>query len=392
MAPRIGLAWDPAGDRKTSIHGGYGVYYDNIITSVVGIANVINGRDGVRTLVLPAPRAFAAWSAPGRRLPESTAAGLAGGAFPSVQISIDPGLKTPYAHHLSIGGDREWADRIVLSANVVYVRGFNQLGTIDYNPIVSELGAVPGAGFRRRPADVGGVSGTSASVLQYTSFGETWYRGVTLSARSRFNRRYQYFASYTVSKAEDNATDFQSAFIPQHNGRGRDPDNLNGLPLGFNPDDEKGPSVQDQRHRFVMSGLYAAPGDIVLALIVNAGSGRPYNILAGVDLNMDGNGGTFPPDRPRRDPANQATAVGRNSGTMPDYATVDLRVSRLFRLGDITFETMIDVFNLFKRTNYTDVQNVFGSGAYPGQPIPSFGEFTQAGPSRQVQIGVKLEF
>ena len=392
LAPRLSVAWDPAGDRRTSIHGGYGVYYENIITSVVGIANVINGRDGVRTLVLPAPRAFAAWSAPGHRLSEPTATALAGGTFPSVQISIDPALKTPYAHHLSIGADRDWADKVVVSANVMYVRGHKQLGTIDYNPIVAELGAVPGAGFVRRPADTGGVPGTSASVLQYTSFGDTWYRGLTLSARSRFNRRYQLFASYTVSKAEDNSTDFQSTFIPQHNGRGRDPDNLDGLPVGFDPHDERGPSLQDQRHRLVMSGLYVAPGDVVVASIVNAGSGRPYNILAGVDLNMDGNGGTFPPDRPRRELADQSTAVGRNSGTLPAFATIDVRVSRLFRLRNVTVEPMVDVFNVLNRTNYTDVQNIFGAGIYPTQPIPSFGELTQAAASRQVQIGVKLEF
>ena len=392
LAPRLSVAWDPSGDRKTSFHGGYGVYYENIITSVVGIANVINGRDGVRTLVLAAPRSFTAWSAPGRRLSESAATALAGGAFPSAQISIDPGLKTPYAHHLSMGVDREWADKVVVNANVVYVRGFDQLGSIDYNPIVAELGAVPGVGFVRRPADIGGVPGTSASVLQYTSFGDTWYRGLTLSARSRFNRGYQLLASYTLSKAEDNSTDFQSTFIPQRNGRGRDPNNLDSLPLGFNPNDERGPSLQDQRHRLVLSGLYVAPGDIVVSSIVNAGSGRPFNILAGADLNIDGNGGTFPPDRPRREPALEATSVGRNSGTLPAFATVDLRVSRLFRVGGVTFEPMLDVFNLLNRTNYTEIQNVFGTGVYPSQPIPSFGEFTQAGPSRQVQFGLKLEF
>ena len=57
-------------------------------------------------------------------------------------------------------------------------------------------------------------------MLQYTSFGETWYRGLTVSATKRFSERYQFLASYTLSKAEDNSTDFQSAFIPQNNGRG----------------------------------------------------------------------------------------------------------------------------------------------------------------------------
>ncbi len=96
-----------------------------------------------------------------------------------------------------------------LSASYVYARGHEQLGTIDYNPIVPALGA------GRRPEDVDGRAGTSASILQYTSFGETWYRGLTLSASRRFDNRYQFLVSYTLSEAEDNSTDFQSAFVPE---------------------------------------------------------------------------------------------------------------------------------------------------------------------------------
>src|SRR3990172_674719 len=103
----------------------------------------------------------------------------------------------------------------------------------------------------------------------------------TLSTNKRFNDRYQFLASYTFSKAEDNSTDFQSAFIPQNNGRGRDPNDLKGLPVGFNPLEEKGPSLQDQRHRFVLSGLYVFPFEIQTSAILTVASGRPYNVLAG---------------------------------------------------------------------------------------------------------------
>ena len=210
----------------------------------------------MRTFVAGLPTSVAAWNAPGHRLPEPAA------AYPSLVISIDPGLETPYAHHVSAGIDRELTSQISLSGSFVYARGFKQLGTIDYNPIVPSLGA------GRRPEDVDGRAGTSASVLQYTSFGETWYRGLTLSLTRRFTGRYQFLASYTWSKAEDNSTDFQSAFVPQRMGQGRSDADLTGLPVGFTPDDEKGPSLQDQRHRFVLSGLYVAPGAVQLSSIV----------------------------------------------------------------------------------------------------------------------------
>jgi len=91
LAPRIAVAWDPKGDGKTSIHGAYGLFYDNQITAIAGITEGINGRDGVRTLVLRFPASLPAWRAPGHKLPEPTT------PYPSLVISIDPGLVTPFA-------------------------------------------------------------------------------------------------------------------------------------------------------------------------------------------------------------------------------------------------------------------------------------------------------
>jgi hypothetical protein len=216
---------------------------------------------------------------------------------------------------------------------------------------------------------------------------------VTLAVNKRFADRNQLMASYTLSKAEDTSTDFQSAFVPQDNGRGRNPQDSTGLPLGFDADSERGSSTQDQRHRFVLSGLYVVPGEVQLSSIVTIASGRPYNILAGADLNGDGNGGAFPPDRARANPADQATSVARNTGTLPNYATVDVRVSRRFRLGGRgRVDGIFEVFNLFNRTNYTEINNIFGPGAYPANPLPTFGQFTQAAPPRQVQLAVKIHF
>lgn len=378
VAPRLGLVWDPKGDRKTTVHGAYGIYYDNLITGIIGITKGINGRDGVRTLVASVPTTVAAWNAPGRRLPEPAT------PYPSLVISIDPGLETPYAHHLAGGVARELPGQMSLSADVIYVRGFKQPSTLDYNPLVPSLGA------GRRPADVNGAPGSSASVLQYTSYGETWYRGLIVSAARRFTNRHQLMVSYTVSKAEDNATDFQSEFIAQDSGRGRNPADLNGLPLAFNPDSEKGPSLQDERHRFVASGIYMLPRAVELSSIVTVGSGRPYNILAGADLNGDGDGGAA--DRARGIATEIATSAVRNAGTLPTQATVDLRVSRRFSFGRANVEGIFEIFNLFDKANYTAVNNVWGTGAYPASPLATYGKFTQAGAPRQMQFAVKVGF
>ena len=387
VAPRVAVSWNPGAKSKTVIHGAYGLFFENHITGIAGITDLLDGDDHIQTLVRTFPGSLAAWNAPGHRLPESAA-----GSFPTLKFLIDPGLESPYAHHGSVGVDRELAGQMALSANLVYARGLNQIGTVDYNPVVVALG--PG----RRPQDTNGVAGTSASILQYTTFGETWYKGLTVSLNRRYAGRHQFLVSYTLSKAEDNSTDFQSAFIPQQNGRGRNPADVNGLPVGFDPLSERGPSTQDQRHRFVFSGLYRAPGDVQLSSIVTIGAGRPYTILAGADLNADGNGGTFPPDRARREVGNEASSVGRNSGTMPGQAVVDLRVSRRFRLGGQAYvDGIFEVFNLLDRTNFIETNNlspafIFGTGAYPTSPLPGFGRFTQAGPPRQMQLAMKLGF
>ena len=378
MAPRLGFAWDVFGDRRTTIHSAYGLYYDNLITAVAGITKGINGSDHVRTLVAGVPTTVLAWNAPGRKLPEPAT------AYPSLVISIDPGLQTPYAHHVATGVERELPGGVALAADVIFVRGFKHPSTVDYNPLVPALGA------NRRPSDINGVPGTSASVLQYTSFGETWYRGFTATASRRFLNGHQVLVSYTLSKAEDNATDFQSEFIPQDSGRGRNPDDINGLPLAFDPDLERGPSVQDQRHRFVASGIYMLPKAVELSSIITIGSGRPYNILAGVDLNGDGDGGAT--DRARGTLADITTSVYRNAGTLPAQATVDLRLARRFPVGRLNIDGIFEVFNLFNRSNFIAVNNVFGTGSYPSSPAPTFAQFTQAAPPRQVQLAVKIGF
>jgi hypothetical protein len=287
----------------------------------------------------------------------------------------------------------------------VYVRGFNLVGTIDYNPVLPVR-----LGPARRPNDLpcstnpaatcvnGGIPGTSASVLQYTTFGESWYKGVTLSLNKRFSRHHEFLLSYTLSKAEDLSTDFQSNFIVQNSGFGRNPADQFGLPLGFNPASERGPATHDQRHRLVLSGLYELPYAIRVSGILTAASGRPFTPLAGADLNGDGNGGTFPPDRARVNPADESTSVGRNSETTAEQFGVDVRVSKTIKLGDrVTLEAMLDVFNLFNRANFFEDTNqssfaIFGTGAYPTAPLPTYGRYTLTLPPRQAQIAAKIAF
>ena len=382
LAPRVGLSWSPRGNRQTSVRGFYGVFYDLHISSIWGTAKVLNGQaDGLRTraVTLPTPYPVMAWRTPGRKVPEPAT------PYPSFTDIVSPGLTTPYAHHASAGVERTLGRSVTVAADVAYARGFDLVGNLDYNPVTN-----PATGAR--PLDDASGPGSSTTMWQYTSWGETWYRGLILSLRRRFDGRSEFQASYTLSKAEDTAVDY--AFQqPQDLGQGRNPADPGGLPLGFNPDLERGPSLQDQRHRFLFTGVYTLPWDITLSGIVVLGSGRPFNVLAGVDLNGNKDGGGSPTDRPRRDTKDPSTSIGRNAGQLPAQYTVDVRVAKRVGLGSrARLDLMIDIFNLFNRTNYTDVDAIFGPGPYPDNPKPTYGQYTAAAPPFQAQLGAKLSF
>jgi len=170
------------------------------------------------------------------------------------------------------------------------------------------------------------------------------------------------------------------------------------LPVGFDPRSEKGPATHDQRQRLVVSGVYEAPWRLQLSAIVTAGSGRPFTPLAGADLNGDGNGGQFPPDRARRNPADPATSVGRNSATTVGQASVDVRVSRRVPVGRRgALDVLVEAFNVLNRVNFVEdtLQSsfvIFGSGAYPTAPLPAYGHYTLTMPPRQVQLAARLTF
>ncbi len=378
LAPRLALAWDLG---TTSVHAAWGLFYGLHNTGLSTLTDVLGTPDGVRSVLTRFPDTIAAWRAPGHRLPQPATSG------PAQMLVMTPDLDSQRTQQLTAGVDHAIGTHTTVSADLVWARGRGFVGGIDYNPIVPALG--PG----RRPNDVEGRAGTSASVLQETSFGESWYRGLTIGATSRIGQVAELRASYTLSEAEDTSTDVPPFFLPQDNGRGRDPANPAGLPVGFDPDAERGPATHDQRHRLVISGSAVLPWDVRLAAIVTVASGRPYTALAGVDLNGDGDGGAPPTDRARRVPADASTSVERNGETMDGQRTVDLRLSKTIRLRDtLSLELTAECFNLLDRTNVTEVDNVFGRGAYPAEPLPTFGRTLQAGPPRQVQIGARLAF
>jgi hypothetical protein len=92
------------------------------------------------------------------------------------------------------------------------------------------------------------------------------------------------------------------------------------------------------------------------------------------------------------------TLLPRNYFKMPAIINTDLRVSRRFRFTETTnLEILGEVFNLFNRTQVTNVDNLIYTVSGTNLTYRStFGSFTEAGGTlfreRQVQFAVRFEF
>jgi hypothetical protein len=91
--------------------------------------------------------------------------------------------------------------------------------------------------------------------------------------------------------------------------------------------------------------------------------------------------------------------VGRNSGRLPSTFSVDLRLAKRIKLGgDAALDLIAEAFNLLDRANYSEVNNIFGTGAFPSNPQKdlagrvTYGTFTAALPPRQIQLAAKVSF
>ena len=90
----------------------------------------------------------------------------------------------------------------------------------------------------------------------------------------------------------------------------------------------------------------------------------------------------------------------RNTGLGPNYFSLDLRLSRTFRLREkVNLQLLAESFNLTNRTNYASVNNIVSSnltnfnvsGSAAIAPTAPLG-FTSAYPKREFQLGFRLDF
>jgi hypothetical protein len=415
FAPRLGFGWHPKGDARTSLRGGYGMYYTQIRTNAIA-GYLVNGLDGLTTYTatLPGQAGFPTCLT-GSCLPVNVdPRTIPATQLPARDITIRAGRRSfykeqftryglnfdllpfypekfvnPRSQVVSFGGEHEVTKGFFISADYVHqhVSGLDR--SVDLNaPSVIER---PTPGFVRTVAAANAtrpivpVNGGVRQVNVLMNLGVADYDGLQTLISYRGHRRVYASLSYTLSKATNTSE-------PDGNGIG--PNEAIISRLG---EVERGPSVVDQRHRAVMTFTYKFPWNITAGTLAMLASARPFNATTGVDNNGDGANN----DRPVVDGRILPKSFFRGVPTSEVAAFVEGRIKTSEKTSLIL---RIEGFNLFNHANmlgrgvttYGDLAapaNTFGQfvGAVGTSPtaIPAFANID---PPRMFQLQARFIF
>ena len=396
FAPRIGFGWHPGGDSRTSIRGGYGMYYTQIRSNAIA-SYLVNGLDGLTTYTATSGQLGFPTCLTGSCLPLSfDPRTLPASQIPARDITIRAGRRSfyqeqfaryglnfsllpnypdkfvnPRSQVISIGAERELVKGLFFGGDYVHQHLSDIDRTVDLNAPSPFDRTAPGqvrtvaAANLTRP--IPPVNGGVRQVNVLMNLGVADYNGLQTQLSYRGNSRIFAAISYTLSKAT-NTTE------PDGNGIGPNQSVMSRL-----GEEERGPSVVDQRHRAVITFSYRFPFDITAGTLTQLASARPFNATTGVDNNGDGANN----DRPVVD----GTVMRRSQFRGTPTSDVALFVeSRLFKHERRALLLRLEAFNIFNHGNFLGRGvTTYGDAATPagtfGQFVGGVGSATNAIPA-----------
>jgi hypothetical protein len=433
FGPRVGFAWDPLRHGRTVVRGGYGIYYDRVVTEVPLLELLLNGR------ILPLA-AFdgSTCHAPGGAAEDCSTAGAlfdagtptlaapfsGGNAVFGIGINyIDRHAKHPYTQQFTLGAQQQLGGNWLVSADGIH--DFGQrfiLGRLLRNTTsTSSLINCPN-GFD--PCTVTDpLTGRSDNVTNIESSAKSWYDALFVSLQKRptgtTNFRWGFNVNYTLSKTFNFSNDDQIPF----NGA---EDQVNLIFRSNNLRLEKGYAPTDERHRLVFFGRFEVPWNIAISPIWTIASHVPMDsfvpalntrlpILPRNALGRDISNGTqlnAAIDRWNALPA--CTGVNQvpcHSGAMlghvnpnlnfgDDFNSLDLRLTKTWTFfNEQKLQFISEVFNLanvtnirgFNNNNYSGFNNDITSANF-NQRLNTAGGFFGSGGPRAFQFALKYSF
>jgi hypothetical protein len=266
LQPRVGFAWDPFKDGKTSIRGAYAILADQPITNLV-TGNAANPPFAT-AVALPANATTKLFNA---SCPVGCNAAPGSTVSPS---SSDPEFDNAYIQSWNLNLQREVGNGLAVTVAYVGSKGTNLRITRNLNQTFLNAALNPVRPFPTVSPNspiAPGVPQLNITFREGTS--NSNYNALWVTANKRMAKGLQFNASYTFSKSIDyNSQSSQGVTV-------QDSYNLRG---------DRGLSDFDARHRFVISGLYELPfkGNQLkegwqLSFITQAQSGNPVTLLAG---------------------------------------------------------------------------------------------------------------
>jgi hypothetical protein len=435
FGPRGGLAYSIGKEHPLVIRAGYGIFYvriPQIYNSVVATDNGITDSqvflnntkffDHLAFPTYPNPLVTCALTAPSCNLP----AGFSQGVTNNVS-AFAPNFITPRVQQASLSLEREVVSHTTVAISYLYVHGEHLIRALDVNlpppvaltyPIFDSTGSIFRGGYYTVDSfatwqftqsltcpfppcinPLGRPIAQLGAINEFQSAASSLYNGATISINRRMARGTYLRLSYTYARAIDDGQDALVAGEPAT------------VQNSYQPNAERGPSVTDQRSRFVGAlSLEPRPfhrgheflghvfNDWKISSIVTAGSGRPVNATVVGDPNQDGN---YDNDR--------LPGYSRNAFTGPDYVSADLRLVRKIHVGQsYRLDFTADSFNLFNHDNQrvTITSNGLTAEATTfvqytvslnGVPVPAYYQQPQnflkpnaAFAPRQIQLGLKF--
>jgi carboxypeptidase family protein len=421
--PRIGLAWDPFGDNRTTVRAGYGIFYDGFTNGVGGpLQAAISALPWTQAYQLPGPGFNLANPYGGAPPPFGNQNFVA----PATVLTVQSGMLPPYSQNWNFSIERVIARDYLLDVRYVGNKGTHLPRFIEANPSIYGPGVTSDNNNEIRQY----TTCNSAGLCNYGSVGllagdsSSTYHALQVAFSRQFASGVRFMASYWYSKSLD--------YISTLNVAGSAPTLVAGEnDLAQNPFDlaaEHGPSLFDATHRFVFSGTYALPlwrhASPAAAFLLNGwhvntitsiSSGTPFTVYDSADVSLQGsapeisgfyssrpdlisNPNVGQPHTPNQwvsrspflqlNPVTQAGQFGnegRNVVRGPGIEDVDLSLFKYFNFGETKrVQFRAECFNLLNHANFGLPENDLQS--------PAFGQILQSGPPRLLQLAIKLIF